>query len=146
MRIEQRHEVPMNHYGSQAMTHWRRWLPTRYATIPNPAEFFEDLGQQVQTEIAQLSTQLAAEDSPGESYLDKVGRLKMARMQAEEIVLRERVLLEPEPGADPEARDTDASEEPPSEATDGWTPLIEDATSPYWQQVRERATNEPPTR
>ena len=130
----------MNHYGSQAMTHWRTWLPNRYATIPNPEEFFEDLGRQVQTEIAQLSTQLAGEDPPGESYLDKVGRLNMARTRAEEIVLRERVLLAPEPGADPEA-----SEEPvPADPADGWIPLIEDETSPYWAQVRERETNEQP--
>lgn len=136
----------MNHFGTRAMEHWRRWLPARYDTIPDPEEFFEDLGQQVQTEIAQLSTQLAGEDPAGESYLDKVGRLNMARAQAEEIVLRERVLLEPEPAADPEAKDTGAGEELPSESTGGWTPLIEDAASPYWQQVRERETKEPPTR
>src|SRR5687767_6027046 len=98
----------MNHYGSQAMQHWRRWLPARYAAIPNPTEFFEDLGRQVQTQIAELSTQLAGQDPPGEGYLDKVGRLNMARTRAEEIVLRELVLLPPEP-----TPDTDDSEDPP---------------------------------
>jgi hypothetical protein len=134
--------MSMNHYGSRAMAHWHRWLPARYATISNPEEFFEDLGQQVQSEIAQLSTQLAGEDPPGEGYLDKVGRLNMARAQAEEIVLRERVLLEPESGADPEPSENP----PPSDPADGWTPLIEDETSPYWAQVRERETNETPPR
>lgn len=130
----------MNKYGSRAMTHWRRWLPTRYAAIPNPEEFFEDLGHQVQAEIVQLSTQLAGEDPRDAGYLDKVGRLNMARTQAEEIVLRERVLLEPEPGADPEANEDPA----PSDPTDGWIPLIEDETSPYWMQVRVRDSNEQP--
>jgi hypothetical protein len=130
----------MNHYGIQAMQHWRRWLPARYATISNPEEFFEDLGRQVQSEIAELSPQLAGDDPPGESYLDKVGRLNMARTRAEEIVLRERVLLEPEP-------DTEVSEDPvPADPTDGWIPLIEDETSPYWAQVREREADEPPAR
>lgn len=136
----------MNHYGNQAMQHWRRWLPARYAAISNPKEFFEDLGQQVQTEIAQLSPQLAGEDPPGETYLDKVGRLNMARVQAEQIVLRERVLLMPEPGADLDAGDPNLSEKPTSGSTDGWTPLIEDETSPYWAQVRGRETNEQPPR
>jgi hypothetical protein len=132
----------MNHYGSQAMEHWRRWLPSRYGAITNPAEFFEDLGRQVEGQIAELSTQLAGEDPPGESYLDKVGRLNMARTQAEEIVLRELVLLAPEPDAD-----MNASEDPPqTDPGDGWTPLIEDTTSPYWRQVQEREANEPPTR
>lgn len=134
----------MNHYGSQAMTHWQRWLPTRYAEIPDPQAYFEDLGQQVQGQIVELSTQLAGEDPPGESYLEKVGRLNMARVQAEELVLREQVLLPPEPEVDPEA-----AEEPPQRDPDGeWIPLTEDTTSPYWAQVRERAqeTGQPPAR
>jgi hypothetical protein len=36
---------------------------------------------------------------PGEGYLDRVGRLGQARRQAEEIVLHDMILLEPEPGA-----------------------------------------------
>ena len=34
-------------------------------------------------------------DPPNETYLEKVGRLNMARLQAEEIVLRELLLIPP---------------------------------------------------
>lgn len=133
----------MNHYGSQAMQHWRKWLPSRYATITDPNRFFEDLGLQVQAQIAELTPQLAGQDPPGESYLGKVGRLNRARSQAEEIVLRDLVLLPPEPEADPEA-----TEEPPAaDPSQEWIPLVEDPSHLYWAQARdqERQAKEPPT-
>jgi len=45
------------------------------------------------------------DDQPGQGYLGKAGRLGQARRQAEEIVLAEMVLLEPEPGAEDEPED-----------------------------------------
>jgi hypothetical protein len=53
---------------------------------------------------------LEGPDLPGEGYLEKVGRLNMARMQAEELVLREVILLEPEP----ETAKTDDDQEDPN--------------------------------
>jgi hypothetical protein len=41
----------MNHYGAQAMRHWRSHLPTRFAQITDPETFFTDLGEQVETEV-----------------------------------------------------------------------------------------------
>jgi hypothetical protein len=131
--------MPPNRYGTQAMTHWRKWLPNLYSELTNPEQYFTDLGLRVETEIADLAAELAGDDPPTpESYLDKVGRLNAARMRAEEIVLREEVLLEPEPGAgqDPNADQPTASLD--LSDSDGWTPLIEDATSPYWKQIRQR--------
>jgi hypothetical protein len=75
----------MNRYGLMAQQHWARWLPTRYATIER---------------IDALALTLAGDDQPGEGYLGKAGRLGQARRQAEEIVLAELVLLDPEPGTD----------------------------------------------
>jgi len=121
----------MNHYGMTAQRHWQRWLPTRYAAIQDPDSFFSTLGEQVANRIADLTLDLAGDDPPAEDYLVKVGRLNMARLQAEEIVLREQVLLPPEPGADP---DTDA----PDEQTPGSqpaTPMIVDRSHPMWEQV-----------
>jgi len=43
-----------------------------------------------------LAQALAGEDLPGEGYLDKLGRLQMARVTAESQALRELALLEPE--------------------------------------------------
>ena len=106
----------MNHYGTMAQRHWARWLPQRYATIQDPGSFFSTLGEEVAQQIGDLGLDLAGDDPPGEGYLEKVGRLNMARLQAEEIVLKERILLEPEPGADPDSSDPDgAGDIPPSQ-------------------------------
>ena len=83
-------------YGRRAMEHWRRWLPARFATIQDPEAFFSTLGLQAESQVLDLAEQLEGPDLPGEGYLEKVGRLNMARMQAEELVLREVILLEPE--------------------------------------------------
>jgi hypothetical protein len=90
----------MNRYGQQAMSHWRRWLPQRYATIPDPETFFSELGEQVANQVIETTQHLAGDDPPDENYMSKLGRLNMARLQAEEIVLRELVLLPAEPGTE----------------------------------------------
>ena len=100
----------MNVYGRRAMEHWRRWLPARYATIQDPEAFFSTLGLQAESQVLDLAEQLEGPDLPGEGYLEKVGRLNMARMQAEELVLREVILLEPEP----ETTQTDDDQEDPN--------------------------------
>jgi hypothetical protein len=99
----------VNVYGHRAMEHWRRWLPARYATIRDPEAFFSTLGLQAESQVLDLAEQLEGPDLPGEGYLEKVGRLNMARMQAEELVLREVILLEPEPETE-----TDEGEDPNS--------------------------------
>ncbi|GAA4554903.1 hypothetical protein GCM10023175_54100 [Pseudonocardia xishanensis] len=109
----------MNEYGAQAMTHWRRWLPSRYAQIASPETFFAELGLEVADQITDLSTELAGDDPARETYLEKVGRLNAARQRAREMVLAEQVLLPPEP----EAAEVLAESSP----VDPWTPLIEDS-------------------
>jgi hypothetical protein len=98
----------MNRYGLMAQQHWVRWLPTRYAAIEDPDSFFSDLGSQVAERIDQLALRLAGDDQPGEGYLGKAGRLGQARHQAEEIVLTEMVLLQPERGLEdgPDSQET----------------------------------------
>ena len=100
--------VGMNDYGHLAMVHWRRWLTARYATIQEPEVFFSTLGRQAENQVLDLAERLEGPDLPGEGYLEKIGRLNMARMQAEELVLREVILLEPEKA------ETDDDEDPNS--------------------------------
>lgn len=83
----------MNRYGKMAQSHWAQADPSRYAAIPNPDDFFRQLGEQVEQQIQDLATQLAGADPVGEGYLEKVGRLNMARLQAEEQVLAEMVWI-----------------------------------------------------
>jgi hypothetical protein len=121
----------MNHYGVTAQRHWERWLPERYATIQDPGSFFSTLGEEAAKQIADLTLDLAGDDPPGEDYLVKVGRLNMARLQAEEIVLREQVLLTPEPGADPDTGDEDDH----GPVSHSGAPTIVDRSHPLWEQV-----------
>lgn len=94
----------MNRYGTLAMAHWTRWLPTRVALIP-PAEredFFTQLGAEVSEQI--LATEeaiLASADLSGLEFVQRAGRMTAIRRQAEEIVLAEMVFFDPEPGTDP---------------------------------------------
>jgi hypothetical protein len=124
----------MNQYGEMARHHWETFLPQRYSRIEDPPSFFSMLGKEVETEIDQLTEQLAGEDPPGEDYLGKVGRLNAARQQAREKVLAEQVLLPVEPGS---AKDEDSDEpnpRPAGERTTNWIPVTEDPTDPWWQE------------
>ena len=116
----------MNRYGQMARKHWARWLPARYAAIKDPTSFFSDLGNQAEQRIDQLTDRLAGEDPPGEDYLAKAGRLGQARMQAEEIVLAELILLPPE---------TDEDQDQPPATQD--RPRIVTRDHPAWDQVAE---------
>jgi hypothetical protein len=84
----------MNKYGRQAMSHWEKTDPERYEAIPDKEAFFTQLGEQAEQEIDLRADALAGPDRPGESMLEKAGRLNMARFIAEEQVLRELVLIE----------------------------------------------------
>jgi hypothetical protein len=92
----------MNQYGQIARDHWARWLPARYAMIQDPDSFFSGLGKRTEHRIDGLADELAGDDRAGEGYLVKAGRLGEARHRAEQLVLREDILLDPEPEADEE--------------------------------------------
>jgi hypothetical protein len=107
----------MNKYGAMAQLHWRTWLPTRYATIPDPDSFFSELGIEVSDRIAALEIDLLGPDDPNEEFFTRVGRRNMARLQAEEMTLPELVLLTPET----DAVDEESDELPP----EWWIPTAE---------------------
>ena len=67
---------------------------------PRPGDVLHPAGEQVESEIQALADALAGPDRPGETYIEKVGRLNMARFNAESDILREMVLI-PDPD-DPE--------------------------------------------
>ena len=75
------------------MRHWQQTDPERFQAIEDPQEFFTTLGAEVEQEIETLAAALAGPDRLGESYLEKVGRLNMAKFNAESDILRERVLI-----------------------------------------------------
>jgi hypothetical protein len=86
----------VNKYGQQAKEHWQKWRPRQYEQIPDPQAFFAALGEEVQQRVRDLELDLAGSDTPGEGFMEKVGRLNMARFMAEGQALRELALPEPE--------------------------------------------------
>ncbi|MHB8463758.1 MAG: hypothetical protein ACYDH6_22560 [Acidimicrobiales bacterium] len=86
----------MNTYGRQAQEHMRRYLPERFATIPDPSSYFRELGEQVAEQILAVERGLIPPAAPGEPWIDTVGKAKMARMMAAEQVMAEMVWLTPE--------------------------------------------------
>jgi hypothetical protein len=79
----------VNQYGAQARRYWQEYLPERYAQIEDPEAFFTDLGEEMADQVVELTDSIAGPDRSGEGYLGKVGRLNMARLSAEEQVMRE---------------------------------------------------------
>ncbi len=68
--------------------------------IPDPRSFFSQLGSEVSDRIASVELDLLGPDDPHEEHFTRVGRRRMARLQAEELVLSEMVLLQPENSTD----------------------------------------------
>ena len=92
--------MSMNRYGVIAQRHWTRWLPRQYAAISDPEGFFTTLGEEVARQIDDLTDELVGEIRQSDSYLVHVGRLFAARAIAEELILPQRVLPDPELAAD----------------------------------------------
>jgi hypothetical protein len=93
----------MSKYGTMARRHWQQHLPSQHQQIEDPEVFFTTLGEQIQTAVEQRTDLIAGEDPPGETFLDKLGRLNEAKLSAEGEVLREML---PEAEDDVEAPQT----------------------------------------
>jgi hypothetical protein len=112
-----------NPYGLLAWEHMARYLPNRFAQIPDPPSYFEDLGEQIATEIEETQAALAGSSTPGEDYFARVGRMRMAQLMAEEKVLAELAFLTPTYDPDDSPRDETGAFIGPATATGTWTPL-----------------------
>jgi hypothetical protein len=98
-------EARMGRIAALAEEHYRKFLPKTYAGLTDRATFFQNLETEAESQIDVLADRLAGEDPPDEEYNKTVGRLRSARQQAEELVMRETVLLDPatvEPEQEPE--------------------------------------------
>lgn len=92
-----RRGTEMTSYASQAEHLWRTAAPTAYAQLGDQADrttFFQSLGAEAERLVGEMTSQIAGVDLPGETYLEKVGRLNAAKSQAEEIA-RAQVLMPP---------------------------------------------------
>jgi hypothetical protein len=91
--------------------HWRQHLPTAYATISDTAAFFQELEDEAAHQVDDLMESLAGPEPAGETYIEKVGRYRMARLQAEEIVFPEVLMPTPEEAPEDRAADRTADAE-----------------------------------
>lgn len=90
----------MNHYGQQAMAHWRRHRSTELSTIEDPTRFFTDLGETVQAAVTSMRDGILARE-PTTDPVEVRRRARQATTTAEEIVLADLVLLPAEPTTSP---------------------------------------------
>lgn len=86
----------MNRYGMLAREHWTTHAPSRVNQLPDPDQFFTELGEQITERISTLAREIEAQSPAEPDYLDQVGRLTAIRKQAEETVLTELVWLTPD--------------------------------------------------
>lgn len=109
----------MNHYGRRAMDHMAHHAPDRLAAMTDPTAYFEELGELIAEQVLDLESSLASSAPEHETYHDRVGRLNMGRLRAEEAVFAELVwpsLLDDEESA--ESTGTNLGLPP------GWDPLM----------------------
>ncbi|HEX5302582.1 MAG TPA: hypothetical protein VFW50_36875 [Streptosporangiaceae bacterium] len=127
--------MSVNRYGVMARQHWARWLPRQYAAIGDPDSFFTALGEEVARQIDDLTDGLAGETGQGDSYLARVGQLVAARAIAEELILPQRVLPQPELAAGDDQEDIEPER--------GERSIVVGRNHPSWAEVnaeqRERA-------
>lgn len=99
----------MGKFAEMAEEHWRRHLPKDYERIADKAAFFEEIEDEAMNQVEELEEHLRGQDPPGESFADRMGRFVRARATAEEIVVREVVLVAPSsPPAETTKSDSDA--------------------------------------
>lgn len=76
-------------YTAMVRQYWTRYRPAATAQLPDPEAFFQRLGTQIATEVAAFAHQLQGGDWPGETHVEKIGRVNAVTNQAQERVLAE---------------------------------------------------------
>lgn len=85
----------MGRLATLAEEHYRKFLPETYKGLTDPETFFRNLETEAEQQIDDLADQLAGPDLPQEDFLVRAARLRTARQSAEELVIRETVLIDP---------------------------------------------------
>lgn len=99
----------MGRFATMAESHWRRHLPEAYSRIADKPAFFEEIEGEAINQLEATESHLRGEDPPDETFGDRLRRFGQARAVAEEIVIREVVLVAP--SAPPlEPADTDLAD------------------------------------
>lgn len=119
----------MNKYGSLAQDYWKRADRTRYEELSDPETFFDELGEQVLTQVDSLLNVMERNAPADEGYLEKVGRLNALRNQAEEIAMTELVYIPAVPSTVDEELEMQEMQRPSPERIQELLEQLEDRES-----------------
>jgi hypothetical protein len=127
---------------------YEHWLPERLAELPEGERdsFFSTLAEEIAERVESLELSLRGPDPEGESFMARLGRFNMARLQAKEIALAE---LLPAPDYEAEFRAEDElfkvtdNEIMAQHGLDPEDPDYEPMLELWRQHHRERGTYQP---
>ncbi|WP_270451712.1 TnpV protein [Kocuria marina] len=123
----------MNTYGKFAQETWKMTAPAEYALIPDPDQWFEQLGEEASIRVDDLMMALAGPDPVGETFLEKWGRLNASKMQAEEIVRAQ--MLTPDPSVQQEPEEEEDEEESGTARRLRIVQQLNREDREYWEEV-----------
>jgi hypothetical protein len=92
-------------YTETVRRYYTEHRPLAMEALGNPQEtedFFRQLGALIEEQVQQSEDQIAGPAPVGETYLQHVGRLRMARLQAQEIALADLLYSTPPETGDEE--------------------------------------------
>lgn len=95
----------MNRYAQIAIDQHRRHRPLEHSLIDDPVRFFTEIGEEIQAEVKNLRDEILGRPRPGESIEDYRLRSYQALATAEELVLADHWLFQPETETDETAED-----------------------------------------
>jgi len=79
----------VNRYGKLVWERMRAFQPEMLAGIEDPDSYFSSLGEDLERQISELAEQIAGPARAGETYQERLGRLREARITAESEIMRQ---------------------------------------------------------
>lgn len=87
----------MNQYGQTARDRTRQHRPDSFSLIPEPDRFFEQVGEEIASEVSRLLDEIVGQPRPGENLEEYRHRSYQALRTAEEMTIAEHPLFLPTP-------------------------------------------------
>jgi hypothetical protein len=86
----------MNRYAQIALEHHRHHRPLEHSLIDDPIRFFEEIGERIQTEVTRYRDEILGSRHPDETADAYRLRSYQTLAMAEELVLADHHLFQPE--------------------------------------------------
>jgi hypothetical protein len=99
--------MSMSRYAQMLIDFNRQSRPKAFAEITDPETFFTEEAAQIETDVDALHREILGDRRPGESTTEHQIRSSQAWATAEELVLSDHWLLQPESMPEPDLREDD---------------------------------------